>query len=68
MADYLPHTDEDVAGMLRFLGMTSFEDLFAHIPAALRLASGLEVAPGRSEPDVAAQFAQYGSANTATLS
>ena len=67
MADYLPHTDEDVTGMLAFLGMTSFEDLFAHIPAAVRLASGLDVAPGRTEPDVGAQFAQYGGANTATL-
>lgn len=67
MADYLPHTDEDVTGMLAFLGMTSFEDLFAHIPAAVRLASGLELAPGSSEPDVGAQFAQYGNANTAAL-
>ena len=66
MADYLPHTKEDVEGMLGFLGMASFEDLFAHIPAAIRLAGGLDMPLGRTEPDVAAQFAAYAAANTAT--
>ena len=32
MADYLPHTDDDVDSMLAFLGMDSLDDLFAHIP------------------------------------
>ena len=46
MADYLPHTNEDVASMLAFLGMSSLDDLFAHIPAAVRLANGLDIDPG----------------------
>ncbi|MDE3044711.1 MAG: aminomethyl-transferring glycine dehydrogenase subunit GcvPA [Acidobacteriota bacterium] len=67
MADYLPHTEDEVASMLAFLGMSSFEDLFAHIPAAVRLAGGFDLPPGVSEPDVAARFARYTSANAATL-
>ncbi len=65
MADYLPHTAEDVASMLTFLGMNSLDDLFAHIPAAVRLANGLDIDPGLSEPDVAAIFAGYTAKNTA---
>jgi len=51
--------------MLEFLGMESLDDLFAHIPQAVRLASGLDVADGLSEPDVAAIFAGYTGANKA---
>jgi glycine dehydrogenase subunit 1 len=65
MADYLPHTSDDVASMLEFLGMNSLDDLFAHIPAAVRLANGLDIEPGLSEPDVAAIFAGYTSKNLA---
>src|SRR5665213_1229907 len=65
MADYLPHTDDDVSSMLTFLGMASLDDLFAHIPGAIRLANGLDLADGLSEPDVAAIFAGYTSANKA---
>jgi glycine dehydrogenase subunit 1 len=65
MADYLPHADDEVRDMLDFLGLTTLEDLFSHIPEALRLSRGLDMAPGASEPDVAATFARYGAANTA---
>jgi glycine dehydrogenase subunit 1 len=65
MADYLPHTEDDVASMLSFLGMESLDDLFAHIPDAVRLSGGLDVEPGMSEPDVAALFSHYTGANAA---
>jgi glycine dehydrogenase subunit 1 len=65
VADYLPHTADDVESMLEFLGMDSLEDLFAHIPSAVRLANGLEIEPGMSEPDVAALFGRYSRANVA---
>jgi glycine dehydrogenase subunit 1 len=68
MADYLPHTPDETAEMLKFLGMSSLEDLFAHVPAALRLAAGLELPPGMTEPDVAAVVAAYTAANTGQLS
>ncbi|NNN09761.1 MAG: aminomethyl-transferring glycine dehydrogenase subunit GcvPA [Acidimicrobiaceae bacterium] len=54
--------------MLSFLGMDSLDQLFAHVPASVRLAQGLDLAPGMSEPDVAAVFAAYSAANTGQLS
>ena len=66
MATYLPHTESEVQEMLAFLGMNSLDDLFAHIPESLRIAGGLNLAPGRSEPDVADQIAHYTSRNKST--
>ena len=68
MPDYLPHTPAEVEEMLDFLGLTSLDDLFAHVPTALRLSGGLNIAPGMSEPDVADVFAGYTAANRATTS
>jgi glycine dehydrogenase subunit 1 len=65
VADYLPHTTEDLEEMLGFLGMDSLEQLFAHIPAAVRLTQGLDLEPGQTEPDVAEVFARYTRANKA---
>jgi glycine dehydrogenase subunit 1 len=56
MGDYLPHTDAEVAEMLAFLGLDDLDQLFAVVPAALRLAGGLDLEPGRTEPDVLAEF------------
>ena len=56
MADYLPHTADEVKEMLSFLGLESMEQLFAHIPAAVQLSQGLDLPDGLSEPDVAAIF------------
>jgi glycine dehydrogenase subunit 1 len=68
VADYLPHTDEEVDEMLGFLGMTSLEQLFAHIPAAVRLSSGLDLPDGKTEPDVADLFTRFTNANKAQAS
>lgn len=68
MADYLPHTPEETTEMLAFLGMDSLEQLFAHIPASVRLSRGLDLELGMSEPDVAAVFAGYARANEGQLS
>jgi glycine cleavage system P protein (glycine dehydrogenase) subunit 1 len=58
MADFTPHTDEEVAAMLAFCGLSSVEELFDTVPAAIRLAAGdLAVAPGLSEPDTLAVMA-----------
>jgi len=65
VADYLPHTNEEVDSMLGFLGMSSLEQLFDHIPAAVRLSGGLDLAPGQSEPDVADYFSRLTRANKA---
>ena len=68
MADYLPHTPAEVDEMLRFLGMDSFEQLFAHVPPAVRLSQGLDLPEGLSEPDVAADFARLTTTNRAQAS
>lgn len=56
MGHFVPHTDADIEAMLGDLGLSSLEELFAHVPAALRLATGLDLAPGLSEPDVLDRF------------
>jgi glycine dehydrogenase subunit 1 len=68
VADYLPHTPEEIDEMLSFLGMDSLEQLFAHIPSAVRLSQGLDLPAGVSEPDVAANFTHYTDANRAQAS
>jgi glycine dehydrogenase subunit 1 len=49
---FVPHTDAEIAAMLEFLGLASLDDLFAHIPAAIRVAGGLSLDDGRAESDV----------------
>ena len=68
MADYLPHTSDDLDEMLQFLGLDSLGHLFSHIPEAIRLSQGLALAPGQSEPDVAEIFARFSRANTGQAS
>jgi glycine dehydrogenase subunit 1 len=55
MAHFVPHTDAEIADMLAFCGLSSLEELFSAVPAAMRLAAGeLPLAPGLSEPDTLA--------------
>jgi glycine dehydrogenase subunit 1 len=42
---YIPHTDDDVARMLRVIGAPSVEALFAHLPARLRATRPLDIEP-----------------------
>ncbi len=65
MADYLPHTEDEVRTMLGFLGLESAEELFAAVPVALRLAGGLAMATGEPEPDVLAHLGELADANRA---
>ncbi len=63
MTNYVPHTDEDFSRMLGDLGLSRADDLFACVPAALRLAGGLDLPAGLPEPDVAAEMARLAAAN-----
>ncbi|TMK88943.1 MAG: aminomethyl-transferring glycine dehydrogenase subunit GcvPA [Actinobacteria bacterium] len=63
MGHYVPHTDAEIAEMLTFLGMSSLDELFATVPEALRLAGGLELAPGLSEPDTLAAVERLADGN-----
>src|SRR5207247_4262833 len=44
-------------------GLASLDDLFATVPQALRLAGGLDLAPGLSEPDVLSAMEALASRN-----
>ena len=53
MADFVPHTDADIAGDARRSSASrALDELFAVVPAAIRLAGGLDLDRGSSEPDV----------------
>ena len=46
---YIPHTDADRAEMLATIGVGSIDDLFAEIPADLRVKRELDVPPAMDE-------------------
>ena len=56
MGHFVPHTDDELARMLADIGLSSLDELFAAVPAALRLAGGLDLPAGLSEPDVLAEM------------
>ena len=60
---FVPHTDAEVAEMLAFMGLSSVDELFDAVPAALRLAGGLDLEPGLSEADVATRMDRYAAPN-----
>ena len=52
MGTYIPHTDDEIEGMLAFLGLSSLDELFGAVPEAVKLQHTLELADGVGEPDV----------------
>jgi glycine dehydrogenase subunit 1 len=62
---YIPHTDDEVASMLAFLGLSTVDELFEVVPEALKLHRALELADGASEPDVLATMEGYADRNRA---
>ncbi|HEX8770496.1 MAG TPA: hypothetical protein VF711_06995, partial [Acidimicrobiales bacterium] len=65
MGHFVPHTDIEIEAMLAFIGLASIDELFSAIPPALRLAGGLDIDPGLSEPDVLTRFRSLAMANRA---
>ena len=63
MGSFVPHTQAEIEAMLGFLGLDSLDDLFAHIPDAVRLAGGLAVEAGRSEADVLGRLGELAGRN-----
>src|SRR5579875_2446729 len=63
MGHFVPHTDAEVAAMLADIGLSDVDQLFDCVPAALRLAGGLDLAGGMSEPDVAAEMERLAARN-----
>ncbi len=55
---YVLNTPEDQKAMLAAIGVASVEDLFANIPAALRLGRTLDIPPAMSEMELQAHLSQ----------
>jgi glycine dehydrogenase subunit 1 len=60
---FVPHTDAELEAMLADLGLSSLDELFAVVPDVLRLAGGLDLAPGLAEADVLDRVAAAAGAN-----
>jgi len=65
LGTYIPHTDEELADMLAFLGLSSLDELFDAVPEAVKLQHALELADGVGEPDVVARMDGYADRNRA---
>ncbi|MEN6405150.1 MAG: aminomethyl-transferring glycine dehydrogenase subunit GcvPA [Thermoguttaceae bacterium] len=61
---YFPNTDSDRKTMLAAVGATSVDELFAGIPAELRLTRDLDVPPGLGEMSLSAHMADLARQNT----
>jgi len=60
---FAPHTDDDVRDMLAAIGLDSVEELFAQIPASVRLDRELELPDGVSEMELLADLRELASRN-----
>ncbi len=60
--DFVPHTAEDVSSMLSRIGLSSVDDLFDVIPAALRDPS-IDLGPGLSEPELVRHVSELAARN-----
>jgi glycine dehydrogenase subunit 1 len=60
---FVPHTDQEIAAMLADIGLSSLDQLFDVVPEVLRLAGGLDMAPGLSEPDVLTEMGRLAARN-----
>lgn len=59
---YLPHTSEDRKEMFKDLGISSMEDLLAHVPKELRNFE-LEIPNGKSELEIMNEFERFANKN-----
>jgi glycine dehydrogenase subunit 1 len=64
MSRYTSATDADRTAMLDAIGVDSLEDLFAEIPAGVRLQRDLDLPDGMSEQDVFAHLSALAARNT----
>jgi glycine dehydrogenase subunit 1 len=61
---YFPNTESDRRAMLKAIGAASIDELFAMIPAELRMSRGLCVPPGLGELELTAHVNELASRNT----
>ncbi len=60
---FMPHTETDVAAMLKTVGAASLEDLIAHVPANLRASAAINLDSGRTEAEVVAEVTALAARN-----
>jgi glycine dehydrogenase subunit 1 len=65
---FMPHTDADVAAMLKTIGAKHLDDLIAHVPANLRASAAIDLEPGRSESDVVHEISALAARNRGAAS
>ena len=65
---FIPHTEADVAAMLRAIGAASLEDLFAEIPATLRVKSLAGVPEALNEMEIGRLMSERARADGTALS
>lgn len=66
MSRYTSVTDVDLREMLETIGVSSLEELFADIPAGLRMRSPLGLDEGRSEQEVYNELRELAARNSST--
>lgn len=64
---WAPHTEADSTRVLDELGLSSMDDLFAHIPNDLRVAADLDLPPPMAEPELARFVDGLGAKNRSGL-
>ena len=52
MGSYVPNTKEQRQEMLKEIGFQTMDDLFAHIPAEVKIQGGLNIPEGKTELEV----------------
>ncbi|NQU25875.1 MAG: glycine dehydrogenase, partial [Candidatus Nealsonbacteria bacterium] len=62
---YIPNTPDDQQAMLEAIGAASLEELFAMVPAELRLDRPLDVPPALGELELSAHIAELAQRNVA---
>jgi glycine dehydrogenase subunit 1 len=63
---YTSATDGDRAAMLAAIGVGTVEELFADVPASVRLERGLDLPPGRAEQEVYGRLRELAARNVST--
>jgi glycine dehydrogenase subunit 1 len=63
LADFAPHTSGDLEAMLAVVGKKSLDELFAHIPDALRPSRDLELPDGLTEDETIRHLAALADRN-----
>ncbi len=60
----MPHTESDIAAMLKTVGAKHLDDLIAHVPANLRASATIKLERGRTEADVVREISALAARNT----